>query len=142
MTFEERNTIIGTTLGLVAFLAYWAIVAVRAATDGLPFAEVAWQGPMLWTVVIGGGAYAVTYGIARWRVRGQRVSDERDVQIQLHAEAAGAGLTSLGVLIALIMLALDAQPFWVAHVLFVLAFLGSLATSGVAIAGYREGIER
>lgn len=140
MTFEERNTIVGLALSITVVAAYWAIVIVRAATDDLPFTEVAWQGPLLWTMIVGGGLYAVIYGATRWRVRGQRVTDVRDVEILRHGEAAGAGLTGLAVLAAIIMLTQGASDFWVAHVLFVGSFLGSLASAGVAIADYREGV--
>ena len=51
-------------------------------------------------------------------------------------------LRALAGLAALIMLTLGVSTFWVAHVLFMGSFLGSLANSGVAIAGYRDGIER
>ncbi|WP_296665667.1 hypothetical protein [Demequina sp.] len=142
MGFGERNQAIGLVLGLAAFVAYWAIVIVRAATDGLPFAEVAWQGPMLWSVGLGGGLYAVVYGTMRWRARGSRVTDERDAEIERHAEAVGAGLTGLAVLATLIMLALDVDTFWAAHVLFVGAFLGSMAGSAASLAAYREGVDR
>lgn len=142
MTFEERNTIIGLVLGLAAFAVYWIVVITRAATDDVSFTQVAWQGPMLWTIIIGGGLYAAIYGATRWRVRGQRVSDERDVEILMHGESAGAGLTGLAGLAALIMLTQGADYFWVAHVLFVGSFLGSLASSGIVIAGYREGVAR
>ena len=140
MSLEERNVVIGLALGVTAFIVYWAVVIARAATDGAPFTQVAWQGPMLWTLVIGGGFYALTYGVARWRLRGTRATDERDAQVLLHADSASGGLTGIAVLATLIMLTLDASPFWVAHVLFVGAFLGSVAGSGVAIAGYREGL--
>ncbi|WP_297081931.1 hypothetical protein [uncultured Demequina sp.] len=140
MSFEERNAVIGMVLGLVAFGAYWVIVIARAASDDLPFSEVAWQGPMLLIVAIGGGAYAIVYGTMRWRVRRQLVSDARDREILDKSDAAGAGLVSLSALIALIMLALDADAFWVAHVLFVMSFLGSMVSSAAAIAMYREGV--
>ncbi|MFW2512756.1 hypothetical protein ACNI3K_03160 [Demequina sp. SO4-13] len=140
MTFEERNTIVGLTLSLVVVTAYWAIVIVRAATDELPFTEVAWRGPLLWTMIVGGGLYAVIYGATRWRVRGQRVTDERDAEVLRHGESAGAGLTGVAVLAAIIMLTQGASDFWVAHVLFIGSFLGSLVAAGVTIAGYREGV--
>ena len=52
----------------------------------------------------------------------------------------GAGITGLAVLAALIMLALDAPTFWTANVLFVGSFLGSLASGGVTLAAYKDGM--
>lgn len=139
MSFEERNQGIGLALGLAAFLGYWAVIVARAAGDGLPFTQVAWQGPMLVVVVVGAVAYAVIYGTMRWRARGTRVADERDTEIALHAETAGAQFTGLAVLAALILMALDTDLFWSAHVLFVGSYLGSVASAAVSLAAYREG---
>ncbi|WP_062210014.1 hypothetical protein [Demequina oxidasica] len=139
MSFEHRQQVIGLILGSLLFIAYWAVIVVRAASDDFPFAQVDWQGPMLWALIIGGATFAVTYGVSRFRARGTPISDERDTVILMHGEAAGSGIVGMTVLATLIMLALDADTFWVANVLFVGTFLGSLATSGVTIAGYRNG---
>lgn len=140
MTLTERTTIVGTVLGLVTFLAYWTVVITRALTDDLPLQEVAWQGPMLWSLIIGGGLYAVAYLVFWLRARGEPTMDVRDAEIQRYAESVGGGLTGLGVLAALIMLALNVDTFWVANVLFTVAFLGSLVSSATTIASYREGL--
>lgn len=140
MTLTERTTVIGTVLMLVVFVGYWTIVIARAVTDGLPLTDVAWQGPLLLSLVVGGGIYAITYGVLAWRERGVRSSDERDVQILRYSEATGAGLTGLAVLASLIMLALEVDTFWVAQTLFVGSFLGSLVSSATTIAAYREGL--
>jgi len=42
--------------------------------------------------------------------------------------------------VTLIMLALDAPTFWTVTVLFTGSFLGSLASAGVTMAAYREGM--
>lgn len=140
MSFEERTTAAGVALSLIAFVTYCTLVLVRAATDDLQFTHVSWQKPMLWTVIIGGGFYAALLGAMRWRMRGQRLTDERDTHVRMRAESTGAGLTSLAVIATLIMLATNVETFWVAHVLFVGTFLGSLAQSGTALATYREGL--
>jgi hypothetical protein len=142
MAFSERITAIGLVVGLVGFVNYWGVVIWRAATDGLPFTDVAWQGPMLAVLLIGGGLYGVIYGVSWARHRREKIIDERDNEIQRYAETAGGGLTGLGVLAALIMLALGVDTFWVANILFSVAFLGSLASAGVTLAAYRDGVER
>jgi hypothetical protein len=140
MAFTERITVIGLIVGLVSFITYWGVVIWRAATDELPLTEVAWEGPMLAVLLIGGGIYGAVYGVNWARHRRERITDERDDEIQRYAETAGGGLTGLGVLAALIMLALGVDTFWVANVLFTIAFLGSLASAGVTLAAYREGV--
>lgn len=141
MEFGYRAQVFGLWTSALLFAGYWALVITRAATDDVPFTEVAWQGPLLWVIILGGTAFAVMLGVTRYRLRGQVVEDERDTQIALRASSLGGGLTSLVVLAAIVMLALDASVFWVAHVLFVGSWLGSIAESTTAIAGYREGID-
>ncbi len=141
MTLNERTTVIGVFLGLAAFVGYLAILISRATSDNLPLTDVAWHGPFLLSLGIGGAAYAAVYGVLAWRSRGQRVSDQRDVEIMLHGETAGAGMTGLAVLATLIMFGLQVDTFWVAHVLFVGAYLGSVISAAVTIMGYRKGIQ-
>lgn len=142
MEFSQRHTVIGTALSLVAVLTYLVIVVGRAASDDLPLSQVAWQGPLLWCVGLGAAAYAVVYGTLRWRHRGERIEDERTREIEVRSEFASGGLTGLGVLAAIVMLALDVDAFWVANILLLVSWLGSLAGAGTAIAAYREGLDR
>ncbi len=142
MEFEYRHQSLGLIASLASFAVYWAIIIVRAVTDDVSFTKVAWQGPLLLIIGVGAGLYALIYGAARWRVRGRIVTDERDEEISRYANSAGSGLTALGALVGMIMMALDADTFWVVHVIFVSSFLGSLASSGITIAAYTEGLER
>lgn len=141
MEFSQRHTLVGTAISIVAMLTYLTILVVRAVTDGLPLAEVAWQGPMLWCVGLGGAAYAIAYGVMRAQHRGQRVTDERTERIDTQAEFTASGITGLAVLAALVMLALDVDSFWVANTLLLMSWLGSLAGAAVAIDAYRGGLE-
>ncbi len=141
MEFELRHHLVGLFAGLGAFVAYWAIILTRAATDDAAFTEVAWRGPLLLALGVGGGLYGVIYLLGLARNRGRVVTDVRDAEIRRAAEEAGAGLTGMASLAALILLGLDASAFWVAHVLFVGGYLGSLAYSGRAISAYRKGLE-
>lgn len=139
-SFEERITIIGLILSLASALTYAAILTIRAVTDGLALTEAAWQGPLMLTIGMGGGLYGLVYLIGIIRSRGQRLTDERDTQIRARSEVAASGLTGIGVLAALIMLALNADAFWVAHTLFLLTWLGSIAGASAALAAYRTGL--
>lgn len=142
MEFEHRHQVIGLFASLTSFALYWIIIIVRAVTDDVSFTKVAWQGPLLLIMGVGGGLYAVIYGAARWRLRGRIVSDERDHEINRRANAAGSGLTALAALAAMIMLALGADAFWVVHVIFVGSFLGSVASSGTTVSAYTNGLDR
>jgi hypothetical protein len=140
MTFTEKYTSAGLAIGVVTFVAYWAVVVFRALTDDLPLVDVAWQGPMLLALAIGGGLYAIIF-LSLWlRVRREPHTDTRDQEIERYAQTAGAGISGLAVLATLILLALDASTFWAANVLFVGGFLGSLASGGMTLTAYREGM--
>lgn len=93
MTFTERYTWAGLILSIATFAAYWIVVVIRAASDVLPFAEVAWQGPMLWALILGGGLYALAMLVLWIRVRGEAHTDARDHEIERYAATAGSGLT-------------------------------------------------
>lgn len=139
MTFTERYTWAGLILSIATFAAYWIVVVIRAASDVLPFAEVAWQGPMLWALILGGGLYALAMLVLWIRVRGEARTDARDHEIERYAATAGNGITGVAVLATLAMLPLAAPLFWTATVLFTGSFLGSVVCTGVTLAAYRRG---
>lgn len=138
MSFEERHTWAGTAIGLAAIVAYIIVIVGRASDSALT--EVQWGWPMLATVVIAGGLYALVYLGLRLRHSGERMTDARDEEIDRYGELAGKGLVSATVTTAVVMLALDVDTFWVAHTLFAGAYLGSLASTLTKLAVYRGGI--
>ncbi len=138
MTLEERNLWFSTALGLAAFAVYAVVLLVRLTDE--PPTEVAWAGPMLWTVGIAGGLYALFYLVDRLLHRGTTVSDPRDEEIRRFGESISRGLVDLAALAAIVMLALDVHAFWVAHTLFVAGFVGAMIGSLAQISAYREGL--
>jgi len=140
MTVKERVFALSTIAGATGLGAYWVTILIRAAGDGLPFAEVAWQGPLLLVLALGCTFYVATWAVLNVRARGEQASDLRDAHIRRYSDAAGAGLTSLTVAAALVMLALNVAPFWVASVLLTGAVSGAIIAGSAALAAYREGI--
>ncbi|NTV40206.1 MAG: hypothetical protein HGA51_09695 [Demequinaceae bacterium] len=141
MNFQFRHQAWGFAVAAVGFLSYWAVIIVRAARDDVPFTQVAWQHPLLWLLGAGGGVYLAIYAASYWGTRGTIRTDERDAEIARRADAAGAGMTALGALAAMIMLALGLDAFWAAHTILVSGFLGTLASVGLATTAYTEGLE-
>ncbi|MDE0572205.1 hypothetical protein ON058_02110 [Demequina sp. B12] len=139
-SYEERHTAAALALGLAAMTAYLVVVTVRALTDDAPLAEVAWQGPLLLCIGAGGFLYTVTFIALRVRSRGHTVTDERDDRIRAAGEQANSSIVGLAVLATLVMLALDVPVFWVANVLLLTTWLGTLAQAGVVMSGYRKGL--
>lgn len=140
MTFTERHTWAGLAIGLLTFITYWIVIIGRAATDGLPLLDVDWQGPMLISLVLGGSMYAVIMLVLWLRGRGEALTDARDHEIEHHSASIGGGITGIAVLATLIMLTLDAPTFWVATVLFVGSFLGSIASATFTLVANRRGL--
>lgn len=142
MSFQLRLQAWGLAAAALGFVTYWIVVVVRAASDDASFTQVAWQHPLLWFIGLGGAVYGALYGAAWWNTRGQVRADERDAEIARRADAAGSGSIALGALVAMILLALGHGDFWAAHVILVFSFLGTLASTGLAITAYTEGLDR
>lgn len=141
MSFQLRHQAWGLAFSVICFVTYWVVIIARAASDDVSFTKVAWEQPLLWMLGAGGAVYAAFYGASWWATRGTVRTDERDAEIARRADAAGSGLTALGALVALVMLALGAEAFWVAHVIFVVSFLGSVASIGLSLSAYTEGLD-
>ncbi len=137
--FEEKHQYTGLGLSLISIAVYLAIVLTRVFTDDVSVTKVAWQGPMLLVIAVGGGLYGIGYGIARTRQKGQ-AKDARDAEIDRYGDATGGGLLSLTVFVTIILLALGVDTFWVAHNLFLGSWFASFIGSASKAAAYREGI--
>lgn len=139
ISFTEGVVYGGLALSVVTMVAYLAIVLTRIFTDDVSVTEVAWQGPMLLIVAIGGVLFTGGYGIARLRHPGP-VEDARDKEIERYGEAINGGLVGLTVFVSIILLALNVDSFWVAHNLFLGSWFASFAGTAGRVAAYREGI--
>lgn len=142
MSFQLRHQAWGLATAVLGFTVYWIVIFVRAASDDVSFTQVAWQHPLVWFIGLSVAVYASIYGAAWWSTRGQIRTDERDAEIARRADAAGSGLTGIGALVAMILLAFDHDAFWAAHVILVSSFLGAVASTGLALSAYTEGLER
>ncbi len=139
ISFSEGVQYGGLALSVLSMLAYLGIVLTRVFTDDVSVTKVAWQGPMLLVLIIGGTLYGIGYGVARLRHRGP-TEDARDKEIQRYGESINGGLAGLTVAVSIVMLALNVEPFWVAHNLFFGSWFASFVSSAGRVAAYREGI--
>ena len=139
ISFTEWVLYMGLALSLMSMIAYVAIVLTRVFTDDVSVTKVAWQGPMLLVVAVGGGLYGIGYGIVRLVHKG-RVEDARDKEIERYAESINGGLVGLTVFVSILLLALEVEPFWVAHNLFLGGWFASFVSTAGRVAAYREGI--
>jgi hypothetical protein len=126
---------------VIAVLGYGIYVAVvLGRADGGPLTEVAYAGPMLASI----GA-AVLAGIVAGIVLGaaspdRAVRDEREREIERLGEHVGQAFLVLGGLGGLALALLEADPFWIANVLY-LGFVLSAVLSAVArLVAFRRGV--
>ena len=139
ISFVEGVQYAGLALGLVTMLTYVAIVLTRVFTDDVSVTKVAWQGPMLLVLAIGTGLFAIGYGVARFQRKGT-VEDARDKEIERYGESMNGGLVGLTVAVSIVLLALNVEPFWVAHNLLLGSWFASFVSTAARAAAYREGI--
>lgn len=143
MVYEERNAWAGLVLTVVAMTVYVVVVLQRAGSG--PVTDVVWWPIMLWT--IGGGILAtivvsIVWGIlAGMRDReGVGKSDVRDRDIARMGSRVGQSFLVLAGLGVIVLCALEADWFWIAHAMF-FGFALSAFVGGVAsVIAYRRGL--
>jgi len=138
MSYREKNT---WAYGVIAVLGYGLYVAVvlSRAGDG-PLTEVAYAGPLLTTVgaaVLAGIVVGIVLGTTS---QDRGVTDEREQAIERMGERVGQSFLVLGGVGGLVLALLEADPFWIANVLY-LGFVLSAVLSAVArLIAYRRGV--
>lgn len=143
MSFEERNTWAGLIVAVPGILGYIVWAAVAAART--PVAEIDWAWPMLGTIaasIVAVIVLTVVWGmIARRRDPDLEYrADVRDREIAGVGDRVGQAFLVLGGLVALVLCALQAPWFWIAHALYA-GFALSAVVGGVArLVLYRRGM--
>lgn len=139
MTFEERNTWIFAVTTAASYLVYVAVILARA--KGLPLAQVAYVGPMLWTIgsAIGASiAGSILSGIVGGRDCGKK--DARDREIHRFGEYVGGSLVAVGAAAALFLSMAEVAYFWIANAVYLCCALATLLASVTKIVAYRRGV--
>ncbi len=143
MVYEERNAWVGLVVMVIALPIYISVIIQQAA--GGPLTEVTWWPAMAW--MIGGAIVAtivlsITWGLlAGLRdAEGIGVSDQRDRDIARMSSRVGQSFLVLAGLGVIVLCALDAHVFWIAHTMFfgfaLSAFVGGIAS----VIAYRRGL--
>jgi hypothetical protein len=163
MTMSERTVWAYLVTVIVTSGAYLTLMGTRLA--GGPVGQIAWVGPMLWTIgasvlgtvvltiagmIAGTIAHTIAHTIASGRpgpngrspalvVEIDTVSDARDKDIDLIGDRALVGVLGAGFAGALVLAMLDADTFWIGNLLFVFGTIGAIVETTTKIRLYRRG---
>lgn len=143
MVYEERNAWAGLIVTVVLMPVYVWVILQHAA--GGPLTDVEWWPIMLWA--IGAGIVATILLSIGWGITAGRrdpdgigKSDERDRDIAHMSSRVGQSFTVIAGLGVIVLCALEADWFWIAHTMFfgfaLSAFIGGIAS----VIAYRRGL--
>ncbi|MDX2007989.1 MAG: hypothetical protein SFU83_22330 [Meiothermus sp.] len=138
MTLEERLIWVSAGVLLGSAGVYWGVILGRARY--IPITEVPYGWAMFWSlgaVVLGSLAVAVATVILAPREADQK--DQRDREVGRHGDAAGYNVLALGCLGVLALTVAGAEPFWVAHSLYLCCVVAGLWSAVTKIIAYRRG---
>ena len=137
MSSEERNVWVFLVVAVLFYTAYVVVVLNRA--QGGPLTEVAYVGPLLWS--IGGAIVAsilatITVGVVNRR--DGHMSDQRDKEINHLGERTGQSFVVIGALAAMVLALVEADWFWIANVIYLCFVLSAILSSVTKLAAYRR----
>lgn len=143
MVYTERNTWSSLIVSVIAMIAYVIVLFQRAGAG--PLTGVDWVPLMLWTIglsIVGAIILSILWGI----IAGMRdpddatVTDQRDRDISRMGERVGQAFLVIAGLGVIVLCAIAAHPFWIAHTMF-FGFAISAIVGGVAqVIAYRRGL--
>lgn len=142
MSTEEKHTWFYAIASPIIYLVYLGVIIYRA--QGVPIAEVAYVGPMLWALglVIGTAILSRIALAIIWQKDERHSPDERDRQVNRFGDKVGLTIGSLASLAGLILALVEADYFWIANVIFLGCTLAGFTGSLAKIYAYRQGVPR
>jgi hypothetical protein len=137
MSYEERNVWVFAIVAVLAYGTYLAVILSRARD--VPLVEVAYEGPLLWS--IGGAIVASIVGTILVSLANRRdghVKDQRDREINRLGEYTGQSFVVIGALAAMALAMLEVDWFWIANVVYLCFVLSAILGSVTKLAAYRR----
>lgn len=137
MSYEERNVWVFLVVSVLAYATYVVIVLSRARE--VPLTEVAYVGPLLWSIggaIVAGIVGSIAVSLANRR-DGHR-SDQRDKEINRIGEYNGQAFVVIGGIAALVLALVEADWFWIANVIYLGFVLSAVLGSVTKLAAYRQ----
>lgn len=140
MTYDEKNTWVFGVIAIVGYAVYLTLVLPQLAANAP--SDVAYQWPMVWTIVgaIGAGVVGgIVLGI--FAGKGGTERDERDRQIERFGDRVGNGFVVIGGVGALLLALLSAEHFWIANLLYLCFVISAVLQVIAKVVAYRRGLQ-
>jgi len=137
MSYEERNVWVFAVVAVLEYGTYLAVILSRARD--VPLVEVAYEGPLLWS--IGGAIVASIVGTILVSLANRRdghVKDQRYREINRLGEYTGQSFVVIGALAAMALAMLEVDWFWIANVVYLCFVLSAILGSVTKLAAYRR----
>jgi len=139
MSFDEKGIWAFIGIGLATFVGYAAVILRRA--DGGPLTDVNYAPVMLWAIgiaVVASILATIAVAIARPSEADKR--DARDREIHRFGEYVGGSVLGFGVILPLGLAMVEADHFWIANAIYVVALVSTMIGGSVKLVAYRRGL--
>lgn len=140
LSYGERTAWTTAVVVPIGTAGYLAVVVPRLLSQ--PVADVAWAGPMLWSIgltVVGSIVGAILLAIVSRDH--ETAQDLRDTQILRHGDRIALVGTAVGAVAVLALAMLEVDPFWIGSTLFVLGAVGTTAGAIAQLRAYRGSFD-
>lgn len=143
MAYEERNVWSSLVVSVIGVATY-VLLLLRRTDDG-PLTEVTWW-PLMLGTVLGSIVVAIAVSIAWGMVAARRDpdgagrSDERDREIARMGSHVGQAFPVIAGLGVIVLSAVRADPFWVAHTIYLGFVLSAVVSAVASLVAYRRGL--
>ncbi len=139
MSFHEK--IAWSTLGSMLIVYGFYFYTVLSAAADTPVDEIAYQGLMVFMIVVFVVMVVVAAVVAAVvDPREADVTDERDRSIDRRGSSVGGAVLGAGILVPLVLAMVDAETFWIAQAILAALVLGQVAEEVTKVVAYRRGL--
>ena len=139
MSFDEKGIWAFIGIGLATFTGYVVVILRRA--DGGPLTEVNYAPVLLWAIgiaILAAILASIAVAIAKPSEADKR--DVRDKEINRFGEYVGGTVLGFGIVLPLALAMLEADHFWIANSIYLIAFVSTLVGGVAKLVAYRRGL--
>lgn len=149
MSFEERNAVSGILAGFVAWAIMISVLMQKSAAGQFEGSAglTVWAQSVLWLILIGIAIaivmtilFNITYAVITGEKKPDFRRDERDTLIGLRGIQATLVVITLGIIVAIVALAIGAPILVFLNTILAACALSSLADCVTKLILYRRGV--